>query len=102
MSGTSCLSTDTACLCESDTFVTQVAACLASSCDSADQATGVTYGEEYCAASGYSIVIPDSASTVAGVSSVLASETAAASTTASTTSAATTTGTSSVKSTTSA
>ncbi|EGU12497.1 GPI anchored CFEM domain protein [Rhodotorula toruloides ATCC 204091] len=57
---TSCAATDAQCLCDSNTFIDGVSACMVSSCSPQDLATGVAFGEQFCQSVGVTVAIPSS------------------------------------------
>ncbi|BGP05849.1 hypothetical protein JCM10049v2_001665 [Rhodotorula toruloides] len=81
---TSCAATDAQCLCDSNTFIDGVSACMVTSCSPQDLATGVAFGEQFCQSVGVTVAIPSSLASrtaeATGVSSATQSSAAASAT----------------------
>ncbi|GAA5932739.1 CFEM domain-containing protein [Sporobolomyces koalae] len=75
---TSCQSTDSQCLCSSQTFLEGVSACMQKSCSAEDLAFGIKFGEQYCATAGVSVTVPTN---VGGAIQITAAPTATVDTT---------------------
>ncbi|OJJ47456.1 hypothetical protein ASPZODRAFT_24385 [Penicilliopsis zonata CBS 506.65] len=74
----SCSLIDIKCICESGTFITDIACCVASSCDSADQEKTIEYADELCGSAGVSD-LPQSATCATTANSTTTASTSGAS-----------------------
>jgi len=69
-----CNQVDVACICSSSDFLNNIACCLASQCDAADQATAVEYAQQICKTANVSV--PDAVSCVSSSTSATATASA--------------------------
>ncbi|GAA5916174.1 hypothetical protein JCM6882_005407 [Rhodosporidiobolus microsporus] len=66
---TSCASSDTACLCGANEFLTATVSCMEQSCDSDSLAYGINFGEQYCASAGVPVTLTGGSSTASAAAS---------------------------------
>ncbi|GAA5822648.1 hypothetical protein JCM11251_004329 [Rhodosporidiobolus azoricus] len=80
---TSCASSDDACLCAADGFLTATVNCMEQSCDSESLAYGLAFGEQYCTAAGVPVTLTGGSSASAAATEAPSSVSEAASSAAS-------------------
>lgn len=83
-----CNSLDIKCICSQQTFLSDIACCLAGACDAADQQTAIGYAQNICGTAGVTVpssVVCTANATTTGNASTSATASATKSTTSSTT-----------------